>query len=65
MSKNNDTMENSLMIQNRRVGPFTVLCTVVLILLAVMTCSCGCIKTLQNIMKPAQADNSSSQSTSG
>ena len=40
-----------------------MLCAVVLILLAVMTCSCGCIKTLQNIMKPAQADTSSSQST--
>jgi len=58
-------MENSLMIQNRKVGSFTILCTMMLILLAAMTCSSGCIKMLQKSTEPAQAENSSSQSTTG
>jgi hypothetical protein len=53
------------MIRNRRAGSFTVLYTVVLILLAAMTCSSGCIKMLQKSTGPVPADNGSSQSTAG
>ena len=53
------------MIRNRMLGSPTVLCAVVLILLAATTFSSGCIKMLQKSTEPIQSDNGSSQSTTG
>lgn len=53
------------MKRNMKAGPFMVLNTIVLILLAAMICSGGCVNTLLKSIDITQAGNESSQNTTG